>query len=101
MKKRFENSDLIIYLDFSTLAQLKGILGRFLKNPGKEKPEIPGCKEQMTLKFFIFVCKWRKTKRNFVLENLNLVDKDKILIFKNRRQLNNWYKNEFGQKIIT
>ena len=37
LRDRFERADLIIWLDFSTLAQLKGVLGRYLKNKGKEK----------------------------------------------------------------
>ena len=61
LQKRLEKSDLIIYLDYSTFAQVKGALGRFIKNHGKEKPEIPGCKEQMSFKFFMFVLKWRKS----------------------------------------
>ena len=38
LKKRLEKSDLIIYLDYSSIAQVKGALGRFIKNHGKEKP---------------------------------------------------------------
>ena len=97
---RLEKSDLIIYLDYSSLAQLRGVVGRFLKNHGKEKEEIPGCKEQLTLKFFLYVLKWRKNKRPKVITYINKADKRKLLIFKNRRQLNKWYKNEFNKKII-
>ena len=99
LQARLEKSDLIIYLDYSTLAQVKGALGRFIKNHGKEKPEIPGCNEQMTFKFFIFVVNWRKNKRQFIIDALENIDKDKILIFKNRRKLNKWYKKEIGKKI--
>ena len=37
LKQRLEKSDLIIWLDYSTCTQLKGVVKRFLKNPGKEK----------------------------------------------------------------
>ena len=99
LQKRLEKSDLIIYLDYSTFSQIKGIMGRFFKNHGKEKPEIPGCKEQMNFEFFMFVVKWRKTKRNFIIKILENIDKNKIIIFKTRRKLNKWYKNKFGKKI--
>lgn len=99
LQKRLEKSDLIIYLDYSTFAQVKGALGRFIKNHGKEKPEIPGCKEQMSFKFFMFVLKWRKNKRKFIIDTLENIDKDKIMIFKNRKKLNKWYFNEFCKNI--
>ena len=99
LQKRLEKSDLIIYLDYSTCAQVKGALGRFIKNHGKEKPEIPGCKEQMSFKFFMFVLKWRKNKRKFIIDTLENIDKDKIMIFKNRKKLNKWYFNEFYKNI--
>ena len=35
IKQRVEKSDLVIWLDYSTFAQVKGILKRFFKNPGK------------------------------------------------------------------
>ena len=99
LEDRVKVSDLIIYLDYSTIAQVKGAMGRFIKNHGKEKPEIPGCKEQMSFKFFMLVVKWRKNKRQFIIDALENIDKDKILIFKNRRKLNKWYKKEIGKKI--
>lgn len=99
LEQRLEKADTIIYLDYSTFAQVRGVFKRFLKNHGKEKEEIPGCKEQMTWKFFWFVIKWRKNKRNEILENLSKIDSSKIHIFKNRRQLNKWYKNTFGKRI--
>ena len=99
LEDRVKVSDLIIYLDYSTIAQVKGAMGRFIKNHGKEKPEIPGCKEQMTFKFFMLVVKWRKNKRQFIIDALENIDKDKIIIFKNRRKLNKWYKKEIGKKI--
>ena len=99
LEDRVKVSDLIIYLDYSTLAQVKGVLGRFIKNHGKEKPEIPGCKEQMNFKFFMLLVKWRKTRRQFIIDTLESIDENKVLIFKNRRALNKWYKKETGKNI--
>ena len=97
---RLERSDLIIYLDYSTFAQVKGVLMRFFKSHKHEKKEIPGCNEQMSFKFLMFVIKWRKNKRHEVMEKINNIeDKSKIIIFKNRKLLNKWYKKEFNKKI--
>ena len=99
LDQRIQNSDIIIYLDYSSIAQIKGIMGRYIKNHGKEKEEIPGCKEKMSLEFFTFAWNWRKDKRNEILGKINKTEKNKILIFKNRRQLNKWYKKQFNKKI--
>lgn len=99
LRQRLESSDVVIYLDYSSIAQVKGVLGRFIKNHGKERREIPGCKEKMSVDFLLWVWNWRKDKRVEIIESLKCVDGDKVLIFKNRRQLNKWYKNEFGKKM--
>lgn len=99
MDERFARADLIIYLDYSTFAQVRGVLKRIAKQNGKEKEEIPGCKEQFTWEFMIWTIKWRKEKRPAIIEALSKVDSKKILIFKNRKALNRWYEKEFNQKM--
>ena len=54
----------------------------------------------MSWAFFIWVCNWRKNKREFIIENIKEIERDKKLIFKNRKQLEKWYKNEFNKKIV-
>lgn len=100
LKQRLENSDIIIYLDYSSIAQLKGVIGRYIKEHGKERKEIPGCKERITWEFLIWTLNWRKNKRKQIIDNINKIDEKKILIFQNRKQLNKWYQKEFEKKII-
>lgn len=78
LQQRLEKADYVIYLDYSTMAQVIGVLKRFIKNHGKEKDEIPGCKEKMSWEFLWLVINWRKNKR---------------------KQLNKRYKNTFGKKM--
>ena len=94
LRTRLEKADFIIWLDFSSIDQIKGIMQRYLKNKGVEKPEIPGCKEKMDKEFFTYVLRYNRTKRKSILENLKGIDKEKILVLKNRRQVNKWLKNE-------
>lgn len=94
LRTRLKKADLIIWLDFTTIAQIKGIIQRFLKQKGIERPEIPGCKEKMDKEFFTYVLKYNKLKRKSILENLEGIDKEKILILKNRKQVNRWLENE-------
>lgn len=76
-----------------------GVLRRYIKNQGKEKEEIPGCKEQMNWEFFWWVVNWRKNKRKGILKMLCQVDNNKVHIFKSRRQLNKWFEKQFNKKI--
>lgn len=99
LEQRLKASDLVIYLDYSSIAQIKGVMTRWLKSGGKEKSEIPGCEEKMDREFFFSVLKWRKNKRKDVLKCIEKIDKEKILVFKNRYQLDKWYKNTFNKKI--
>ncbi len=99
LEERVINADLVIFLDYSTIAKLKGILSRYFKNKGQEKPEIPGCKEKMDWEFIQLTMKWNKTKRKIVKDILDRYKDKKILIFKNRRSLNKWYENKFKKGI--
>lgn len=99
LKQRLEKSDYVIYLDYSTFAQIKGTLGRFIKNHGREKQEIPGCNEKMSWKFFFLVVNWRKNKRQTIIDTLQNINNDKVHIFKTRKQLNKWYEDMFNEKI--
>ena len=99
LEERVKASDFIIFLDYSMIARLKGTMTRYIKNNGKEKKEIPGCKEQMNLIFFRFVINWKKTKGYMINDVLNRNSNKKIIIFKNRKNLNKWYIEQFGKKI--
>ena len=99
LETRIQHSDCVIFLDYSTIAKVKGILSRYFKNKGKEKPDIPGCKEKMSFTFLWFTAKWNYTKRKQVLAAVERNNDREIVIFKNRRQLNKWYKEEFGKEI--
>lgn len=99
LEERVINADLVIFLDYSTIAKLKGILSRYFKNKGQEKTEIPGCKEKMDWEFIQLTMKWNKTKRKIVKDILDRYKDKKILIFKNRRSLNKWYENKFKKGI--
>ncbi len=99
LQERVEAAELIIFLNYSTVAKLKGVLCRYLKNKGKEKKEIPGCNEQMNLKFIRWTLSWNKRKREFIEDVLKRNSNKNVIIFKNRRSLNCWYKTEFGTEI--
>lgn len=99
LEARVERSDLVIFLDYSAIARLKGIFSRYFKTGGKDRTEIPGCKEKMEWKFVKFAINWKKQKENIVKEALEKNKDKNILIFKSRKELNKWYQQEFKKKI--
>ena len=99
LEKRIENSDLVIFLKYSIIAKIKGIISRYLKNRGKERKEIQECKEQMSFEFLKQTINWNKTKLNSINEALEKNKDKKIIIFKNRKKLNKWYKKQFNKAI--
>ena len=99
LEERLKRSDFTIYLDYSTLSQIKGVLLRRIRTGHNEKKEIKGCREQLTINFLIWTLRWRKDKRPAIIEAINKCEDKKIIIFKSRRQLNKWYKDKFGKEI--
>lgn len=93
LKKRFDKADLIIWLDYSTLKQLHGILKRYFTTRNSERPEIPGCKERLEPEFIKYVLTYNKKKRPVILDYLKDVPKEKVLIFKHQKDLNAWLKD--------
>lgn len=100
LKQRIDRSDLVIFLDYSSITRVIGIISRYFQLNGKEKPEIPGCKEKLNIDFIKFALNWNKIKRKAVDEILEKEKNKNILIFKNRRMLNRWYRKIFNRKII-
>ena len=97
--KRIKDANMVIFLKYSWMARLKGILSRYFKLKGKEREEMPGCKEKLEWKFVKFTLNWNKKYLKFVNELLEKYKDKKIIVFKSRKKLNEWYEKEFGKKI--
>ncbi len=99
---RISKADAVIYLNYSSMAKVKGILSRYFKNKNQEKPEIPGCKEKMDFTFLKWTWNWEKDKGQLIRNTIAKYENSgkNILIFKNRKSLNKWYKETFNKSII-
>lgn len=97
LKERFDKADLIIWLDYSTFMQLKGVLKRYFKTRNNERHEIPGCKERLDFNFIKYVATYNKKKRHVIVDYLKDEPKEKVLIFKRQKDLNKWL-NEVTKK---
>lgn len=85
---------MIIWLDYSTFKQVKGVITRFIKEHGKKRKEIPGCKERLNWEFFKYVLYYNKRKRHFIVNTIKNIDKDKIIIFRKQKNLNKWLEEQ-------
>ena len=95
--ERVNRADLVIYLDYTSITALKGVIKRILKDHGKEKADIPGCKEKFDMSFILYVATYNKQRRDIILDILHKGDKDKLLIFKTPKELKKWiskFENE-------
>ena len=100
LKERFNKADLIIWLDYSTIKQLKGVIKRYLKTYNKERPEIPGCKERLDFTFIKYVFTYNKKKRPVIVDYLKNIPKEKVVVFRKQKDLNEWLKEFTGNKNI-
>ena len=53
LQQRLENADCVIYLDYSSLAQLRGVLKRFIQCHGKKKKKYQVAKRKWIGNFYV------------------------------------------------
>ena len=90
LEYRVNRADRVIFLDYSTWTFLRGIFDRLIHNYGKEKPDMPGCKERFDLDFIFYVATYNIRRRKYVLEVLNKFKDKDIIIFRKQKDLNKW-----------
>ena len=94
---RINRADIVFFLDFSTFTFIKGIMKRLIKYYGKEKPDMPGCKERIDISFFFYVLTYNIKRRKYVIEVLNKYPQKDIRIFKKQKDLNAWVQEQLSK----
>ncbi len=85
---RMEKCDTIIYLDFSRIACLLGVVKRILTTYGSVRPDMgEGCPERFDLDFLKWVWNFNKNKREQYYRLLNETEGIETIVLKNRRQV--------------
>jgi adenylate kinase family enzyme len=83
---RLRRCDTVIYLDFSRLACLMGVLKRVLTTFGTVRPDMgEGCPERIDLEFLKWVWNFNKNKRERNYRLLKEAEGVRVIILKNRR----------------
>ena len=84
--ERLERCDTVIYLDFSRMACLMGVIKRILTTYGKVRPDMGvGCPERVDLEFLKWVWNFNRNKRERNYRLLNESEGIETIVLKNRR----------------
>ena len=93
MAERIRHCDTVIYLDFSRIACLLGVVKRVLTTYGKVRPDMgEGCPERIDFEFLKWVWDFNKNKREKNYRLLNETDGIEKIVLKNRRAVRQFLK---------
>ncbi len=99
LEARVKRADMVIFLDYSAITFLKGIFKRLIKNYGKEKPDMPGCKERFDLSFIFYVATYNFRRRKYIVEILEKYPEKNVMCFKKQKDLNKWVEQLKNKQI--
>ena len=93
LEERIKFCDTVFYFDFSTAKCLFGVTERVLKNYEKTRPDMGGnCPEKFDLEFYKAILRFNKKNRPKT-EALLEKYKPEVIVFKNRKQAEEYLKN--------
>ena len=88
MPQRVAKCDTIIYLDFSRVACLLGVLKRVITTYGTVRPDMgEGCPERVDLEVLKWVWNYNRDKRERNYQLLNEAENVETIVLKNRRMV--------------
>ena len=88
LPKRIGYCDTVIYLDFSRMACIFGVLKRVITTYGTVRPDMgEGCPERFDLDFLKWVWNFNKEKREQYYRMLNEAEAVETIVLKNRRMV--------------
>ena len=94
LPQRIQRCDMVIYLDFSRMSCLLGVLKRVLTTYGKVRPDMgEGCPERMDFDFMKWVWNYNQNKRESNYRLLNEATHAETVVLKNRRSVRRFLKS--------
>ncbi len=94
IKQRIDKCDTVIYLDYSRLTCLRGVIKRVIGNYGKVRSDMgEGCPEKFDFEFLKWIWNFNRQYRNNYYTLLDNLEDKKVLIFKNRKQCSAFINN--------
>ena len=93
MPERIARCDTIIYLDFSRIACIGGVVKRVLTTYGTVRPDMgEGCPERIDFEFLKWVWNYNRDKRERNYRLLNEAEHTETIVLKNRRMVKRFLK---------
>ena len=94
LPERVRYCDTIIYLDFSRLACLLGVLKRVITTYGRVRPDMGAqCPERFDVEFLKWVWNFNKDKREAYYRMLNELEGKETIVLKNRRMVKRFLRS--------
>ena len=94
LPERLARCDTVIYLDFSRMACLWGVIKRNLTNRGKVRPDMgEGCPEKIDWEFLKWIWNFNKNKRERYYRMLNEAEGKQTIVLKNRRMVKRFLRS--------
>ncbi|GAB3798694.1 DNA topology modulation protein [Virgibacillus kimchii] len=91
MDLRLQQADTIIFLNYKTITCLYGIIKRRIQYHKQTRPDMgKDCPEKLDWEFFQYVKQFNRKKVPLIYERLSKLENKNILIFKRRKELNNY-----------
>ncbi len=101
MAERMDYCDTVIYLDFSRVTCLLGVVRRILTTYGTVRPDMgEGCPERFDWEFLQWVWNFNKNKREKICRLLEQHTEKEIFILKNRRQVRK-FLNKIDREFVS
>lgn len=84
---RLKYCDTVIYMDYSRISCLYGVIKRVVMGYGKSRPDMGGyCPERFDFDFIKFVSNFNKNNRKRYYDILSSKEDIQVIILRNRRQ---------------
>lgn len=85
---RLEHSDIAIYLDFSRLTCIRGVIGRVIRYYGRTRPDMGAdCPDKFDLEFLSWVWSFNRKNRSRYYQMLNELQGREVHILRKRREI--------------
>lgn len=86
---RLPHAEAVVLLDYPRWLCLWRVCRRWLRHWGQQRADMAaGCRERLTLKFFLYVWRFHRREMPVVFDTLQLLDPDQLLlVFRSPREL--------------
>ncbi|MBQ0137756.1 MAG: adenylate kinase [Kurthia sp.] len=92
LELRLSYADLVIFLDYSRITCVKGVVKRYLRYRGTTREDMgDSCEEKLDWAFLKYVWTFNQHSKQNISKQLQHATVDSV-VFKNRKQLNGWLK---------